>query len=286
MTAGSVGAALAETRRALAAAGIATAALEARLFVARAAGLSETALLSRGGDPVSAAARAVLDEWVMRRLAREPVAYLFGEKEFWSLPFVVDGSTLIPRPEFETLIEGAFAFIGDVGRPLRVLDFGTGCGCLLLTLLHAVPAATGVGTDRSEAAVRIALRNAERLGLAARAAFVCGDWADAIAGPFDIIVANPPYVGEAEWPTLPPEIRVFEPRSALIGGVDGLAAYRELLPAAARLLAPGGAAFFEIGCGQAPAVTALAARAGFQRVDVTRDLAGIERCIQALTAAR
>ena len=148
-----------------------------------------------------------------------------------------------------------------------------------------MPAATGVGLDSSEAGLRIARGNAERLGLARRAAFIRSHWADAVAGTFDIVLANPPYIGDAEWPTLPPEVRIWEPRLALIGGTDGLAAYRQLLPAVARLLAPGGAGFFEIGCGQAPVVAALARRAGFQRIEFTRDLAGVERCLRVLAAA-
>lgn len=281
----SLAAAVAETRLALAAVGIATGALEARLFVAHAAGLSETALLGSGEAPLPAAAVDRLADVVARRRAREPVAYILGEKEFWSLPFAVDRSTLIPRPDSETLIEAALAFIGDASRSPRVLDLCTGCGCLLLALLHAAPAASGIGVDLSESAVRVARGNAERLGLAGRAAFVCGNWADAIAGAFDIVLANPPYIAGAEWPTLPHEVRGWEPRLALIGGVDGLAAYRELLPTAARLLAPGGGGFFEVGHGQAPDVAALAARAGFQRIDLKKDLAGVERCLQVSSTA-
>lgn len=279
-------AALAWTRRRLATAGIPTAALEARLLVGRAAGIRPDGLVAPRADaPLSAEAAARLADLVGRRLAREPVAYILGEKEFWSLPFTVDRSTLIPRPDSETLIEAALGFIGSGGgRPRRVLDLGTGSGCLLLALLHALPTATGVGVDICADALRIARANADRLGLGSRSAFVCGDWAEAIAGRFDIILANPPYVAASEWPALAPEIRVWEPRRALLAEAEGLAAYRRLLPAAARLLAPDGAAFLEMGDTQASPIARLAAEAGFPRVDVVRDLAGIARCVQ-ITAA-
>ncbi len=278
-------AALVDTRRTLAAAGIATAALEARLFVARATGLSAPALLADGEAPMSPTALSRLAELVARRRAREPVAYILGEREFWSLPFAVDRSTLIPRPDSETLIEAALAHIRDARRSVRILDLGTGCGCLLLALLHAVPAASGLGVDLSEGAVRVARANADRLGLAGRAAFACGNWADAVTGRFDIVIANPPYIAADEWSALAPEVRLWEPHLALSGGIDGLVAYRELLPATARLLAADGAGFFEIGCGQAPRVATLARRTGFQHVDLKKDLAGIARCLQVRNEA-
>ncbi|MFO1152493.1 MAG: peptide chain release factor N(5)-glutamine methyltransferase [Rhodospirillales bacterium] len=287
----SLAGARAETRRALAAAGIATAALEARLFVEHAAGVSPATLLTRGDQPLHAQAGERLATLVARRSAHEPVAYILGEKEFWSLPFAVDPSTLIPRPDSETLVEAALAFVGEVsgnaarrrGCRWRILDFGTGSGCLLLALLHSLPAATGVGIDLSPTAVRTARANAERLRLASRAAFLCGNWADALAGSFDIIVANPPYIADGDWPGLPPDVRGWEPRLALSGGSDGLAAYRELLPATARLLDPGGAAFFELGAGQAADIASLAAGADLQPTELVKDLAGIGRCLQ-LTA--
>jgi release factor glutamine methyltransferase len=264
----------------LAAAGIEGARSEAWLLLAAVTGRERAALMT-GADTLSAAQEARLDALVRRRLAREPVAYLLGAKEFWSLRFEVSPAVLIPRPATETVVEAVLAQLPDRQRPLRLLDLGVGSGCLLLALLSELPRAAGLGVDDSSEVLAIARRNAERLGLAARAQFRHGRWGEGVAGPFDVIVSNPPYVAEGDWDGLQPEIRDFEPKAALVAGPDGLAAYRALAPDCARLLAQGGVCARDIGFGQGDAVAALLAAQGLTVVVRCRDLAGIERCVLA-----
>jgi release factor glutamine methyltransferase len=265
----------------LAAAGIENARSEAWLLLAAATGRARAALMAGASGTLGAEQQARLDELVRRRLAREPLAYILGEKEFWSLPFEVGPAVLIPRPETETLVEGVLAQLPDRDRPLRLLDLGAGSGCLLLALLSELPRATGLGADDSAAALALARRNAERLGLAARADSRQGHWGEGLRERFDVIVSNPPYVAERDWDGLQPEIREFEPKTALVAGSDGLAAYRALAPHCARLLAQGGLCALEIGAGQGDAVAALLAAQGLIVVERRRDLAGIERCLLA-----
>jgi release factor glutamine methyltransferase len=273
------GAAVAAARDALRRAGIDTAALDARLLVSHGLGVAPAHLLGHPEHPLGPGVARRLDRLVARRLAGEPLAYIVGVREFWSLPLSVSPATLIPRPDSETLIETALALFGRRRRGLRVLDLGTGSGCLLLALLHEWPDATGVGVDRSIDALRVARGNAEALALAGRARFVCGDWIGAIGGLFDAIVCNPPYVPDAEWRRLPPAIGRFEPRAALVGGVDGLDSYRRLLPGLGRVMSAGGAAVLEIGATQADPVRMIATAAGLAAVDVRADLAGRPRCV-------
>ena len=265
----------------LAAAGIETARGDAWLLLAAATGRERASLMAAGADEIAATERSRLDELVRRRSAREPMAYILGEREFWSLVFQVTPAVLIPRPESETMVEAALAKVGDRRAPLRVLDLGTGSGCLLLALLSELPAATGLGVDLSTGALTLARANAGRLGLAGRARFEEGSWGAGLQGGFDLIVANPPYVGAGELAGLEPEVREFEPQLALIAGADGLCAYRALIPDCARLLAEGGSVALEIGQGQGDAVAALLARHGLVVVDRRLDLAGIERCLVA-----
>ena len=265
----------------LAAAGIENARSEAWLLLVAASGRARAALMSGASETLGAEQQARLDELVRRRLAREPLAYILGKKEFWSLPFEVGPAVLIPRPETETLVEAVLAQLPDRDRPLRLLDLGAGSACLLLALLSELPRATGLGADDSAAALALARRNAERLGLAARADFRQGHWGEGLRERFDVIVSNPPYVAERDWDGLQPEIREFEPKTALVAGSDGLAAYRALAPHCARLLAQGGLCALEIGAGQGDAVAALLAAQDLIVVERRRDLAGIERCLLA-----
>jgi release factor glutamine methyltransferase len=265
----------------LAAAGIEGARAEAWLLLAAATGRPRAALMAGMAGSLSADEALRLETMVSRRCAREPIAYILGEKEFWSLPFRVGPAVLIPRPETETVVEAALARVADRSAPLRILDLGTGSGCLLLALLSELPQATGIGTDVSAAPLAIAGLNAARLGLAGRVELRQSDWGREIAPAFDLIVGNPPYIAAGEWQMLQPEVREFEPSAALLAGPDGLAAYRALAPDCARLLAPGGSVALEIGAGQGDAVAGILARAGLALEERRRDLAGIERCLVA-----
>ena len=263
----------------LVAAGIEDARAEAWLLLSISLGRARAELMADAAALPHNEQAARLEELVRRRAAREPIAYILGEKEFWSLAFEVGPAVLIPRPETETVVEAVLDEIAERGAALRLLDLGTGSGCLLLALLSELPDATGLGVDDSAAALAIARRNAARLGLAARAGFAQGRWGERLAGSFDVIVGNPPYVAESEWCGLQPEIRAFEPKAALVAGPDGLAAYRALAPDCARLLAPAGLCALEIGHGQGDAVAEILARHGLQVTQRRRDLAGIERCV-------
>ncbi len=277
--AATIGGMLDAAARALGGAGVAAPRSEARALVGHALGVGREIVFGHPERPLTGRQRDAVKALVRRRGAGEPAAYVLGRREFWSLDFVVTRDTLIPRPDSETVIEAALAVLADRAAPLRVLDLGTGSGCLLLALLSELPDATGLGVDIAEAALSVARANAVRLGLAGRARFVCGDWGRALGGRFDLIVANPPYVGRAEYQGLAPGIVRFEPRGALDGGVDPVSKYRELMPDIARLLAPGGVAAVELGAGQGPTVARIAGANGLAAVDGRRDLAGIERCI-------
>jgi release factor glutamine methyltransferase len=276
-----VGELLREVTRALQASGIELPALEARLLVGHALALSREALLAEPARPVGIGETRALQSLVARRRGHEPLAYILGEREFWSLPFRVGPEVLIPRPDSETLVETALGRFGESGdQPGRILDLGTGSGCLLLALLSEIPSAFGAGVDRSEPAVTLARANAARLGLGARSVFVCADWGSAfVAGRFDLIVANPPYIDGEGLAGLEPTVRRFEPEGALSGGLDGLDAYRALASQLPRLLSPAGFAVVEIGAGQRDPVARLLAAAGLEVVAAGRDLAGHDRCL-------
>jgi release factor glutamine methyltransferase len=269
----------------LAAAAIEGARSEAWLLLAMASGRTRATLMAGALPTLDPGQEARLEELVRRRLAREPIAYILGEKEFWSLAFEVGPAVLIPRPETETVVETVLDALGDRSAALRILDLGTGSGCLLLALLSELPNARGLGTDADPDALAIARRNADRLKLAERSRFRLGRWGEGLAGTFDVVVSNPPYVADREWPGLQPEIRDFEPKSALVAGQDGLAAYPALAPDCARLLARDGVCALEIGQGQGPAVTAILGHEGLHVTGRRRDLAGIERCLVARHAA-
>ena len=269
---------------ALTAAGIDNARFEARLLMAQASGLSTEQLIARGRDPAPAPAVETLRSLTARRVKREPMAYILGEREFWGLPFKVSPAVLVPRPDSETMIEAALLLQPDRSRPWRLLDLGLGSGCLLLTLLKEVPHATGLGLEASPAALAVAQANAEALGVADRATLVSGDWrepdwTDRLAGPFDLIVSNPPYIEAATIDLLMPEVSRFEPRLALDGGADGLDAYRAIAAAAPQLLAAEGRLLVEIGEGQAPETTKIFASAGLRVATPLKDLGGIDRVL-------
>ncbi len=254
---------------------------EARLLLAEASGISFAEIVAWPERTVARDKIARFQDWLARRCAAEPLSRILGRREFWSLSFIVTPATLDPRPDSETVIEAALALLPERDRPYRLLDFGTGTGCLLLALLSEYPSAWGLGIDRSEAAAAVARANAHALGLADRAAFAVGDWDAAIVGSFGLIVANPPYIPSGHIATLMRAVRDYDPPDALDGGADGLDPYRHLSAAAPRLLHPGGRIVFEVGAGQAAAVSALLEAAGLRETAVRCDLAGVVRTVSA-----
>jgi release factor glutamine methyltransferase len=252
--------------------------VDARLIVGHALGLDHAALTSQSRRMLAPAEAQAIAALAARRRAHEPVARILGRKEFWGLPLRLNAETLVPRPETETVVEAALA---TVVSPSRIADTGTGTGALLLALLTELPAARGIGTDISATALACARENAVALGLAARASFVACDYAAALAAPVDLLVANPPYVARSDIAALPPEVRDFDPRLALDGGVDGLDGYRAIIADARRVLAPGGALVLELGFGQGEAVASLLPAAGLAAAATRQDLAGVPRALVA-----
>lgn len=224
---------------------IESAALDARLLLCRASGLRHDKLISKSGETAGVDVTEEFERLLLRRQAGEPVARILGEKEFWGLPFALSPHTLVPRPDSECLIDAALGHVKDKTLPLRLLDLGTGSGCLLLALLSELPNATGTGVDISQGAIATATENAARLGFGHRAEFVVGNWAEGVAGIFDLVISNPPYIPSAEIEQLAPDVRDHDPRRALEGGLDGLDCYRIILEALPQLLAPGGIAVLE-----------------------------------------
>jgi release factor glutamine methyltransferase len=266
-------------KAALAQAGIATAALDARVLLQAALGIDAVELAARPEAGIDAAGMARLRAFLRRRLAREPVGRITGRREFWGLAFALGPDTLEPRPDSETVVETALALLPPSARAGRMLDFGTGSGCLLVALLHELPGMTGLGVDRSPGALAVARANAGRNGLGRRALFAASDWGGALRGPFDLIVANPPYIPTNAIAGLAPEVALFDPLAALDGGTDGLDAYREVLAASRALLRAGGLCVVEIGMGQAQDVTTIGTAAGLVRLRVAEDLSGHARAV-------
>lgn len=227
-------------------------------------------ILRHGLDP---------DDAVRRRLSGEPLARMIGTQEFWSLEFELSPDTLEPRADTETLVEAALRRFKD-HPPRRILDIGTGTGCILISLLHEWPQAQGVGTDLAAGAVETARRNAERLGVAGRARFVQTDWAAGIDGVFDLIVSNPPYISREVIANLAPEVRNHDPILALDGGEDGLDAYKIILTEIKRVLAPGGWFFLEIGYDQSDSVPRLVENIGSTPERIIPDLGGNPRVVE------
>jgi release factor glutamine methyltransferase len=243
-----------------------TAQRDARLLLLDAVDARHADLLKEPRLPIGEAAARRLATHAARRMAREPVARILGEWEFWSLPFVVTADTLVPRPDSETVVAAALTALGrrrQESTGLRILDLGTGSGCLLIALLHELPGARGVGTDLSDGALETARFNATRNGVGERAEFVAADWAAGVEGRFDLVVSNPPYIADAVIATLEPEVRDHDPRRALSGGRDGLEAYRAIAASLRALLTPGGRAVVEIGSDQTETVSRLFRDAGF-----------------------
>lgn len=259
---------------ALSEAAIPDAAGDARRLMAHALGCDPGRLTLLLRDPLPLEAAARLDAGLSARLSRQPVSQITGQRLFWGRAFRVTQDTLDPRPETETLIAAVLA------QPFaRVLDLGTGTGAILLTLLAERPDATGLGTDRSRAALAVARTNAEALGLTGRADLTEADWFEGVDGRFDLIASNPPYIAASEMPDLSPEVRLWEPHMALTDGGDGLGAYRAIARGALAHLTPGGRLLVEIGPTQAGAVGALFLAAGLGGIAMLTDLDGRDRVV-------
>ena len=265
----------------LRAAGIDSAALDARLLLGIVLGRDDAVLPHETLAGWTAEQGGAFDTLMERRLAGEPVSRIRGWREFWSLRVALSPDTLDPRPDSETIVAAALSWAGQRGGRMRLLDLGSGSGALLLACLSELPRASGIGIDISAGAVRTATANATRLGLGDRASFVEGNFEDPDIGGhgFDLVLCNPPYIPLAEINGLAREVTGFDPLLALDGGDDGLASWRRVMPRIADGLAPGGRAFVEIGADQQAQVTAIAMAAGLQPVDDADDMAGIVRCL-------
>ena len=272
---------------ALAAAGFVDARREARVLAAIALEAEPLDLLTAPERVLTPAERSRIGGVLARRLAGEPASRIRGRREFWSLDFAIAPAVLDPRPETELLVELALVharrlMARTAAGPLRILDLGTGSGCILLSLLQELPGSTGIGIDVSPPALAVARANAASLGLESRAGWVCGRWFGPLRGGFDLITGNPPYIPAGHVATLGRGVRNFDPALALDGGPDGLAAYRMIIPDLPGFLRPSGGAFLEVGAGQAGMVAAMARRHGLQP-QIRPDLAGIPRAVALLT---
>lgn len=250
---------------------------DARALLAHAAGLAPDRLTLHLNEPADEVVQQRFEDLLARRLRREPVSHLVGGRLFWGRRFAVTPDVLDPRPETEVLVAEALS-----GPFQRVLDLGTGSGCILLSLLAESPNATGLGVDLSPRALTVAAHNAASLGLAGRVAWAAGSWFAPVSGVFDLIVSNPPYIAADEMAGLAPEVRLHEPAMALTDGADGLSAYRAILSGVGAHLAPGGKLLLEIGPTQASGVYSLARAAGFHALRVLPDLDGRDRVVAAI----
>lgn len=249
---------------------------DAELLLGEVLALDRVGLYLNFDRPLQAPELAAFRALIERRARREPLQYILGSCEFWSLPFVVTPAVLIPRPDSEVLVEEALKRLPEQAR---VLDVGVGSGAIAVAIAHERSDVRMDGIDASADALAVAQQNAEANGVAERCDFRRGDLFALAGGPYQLIVSNPPYIATGEMPELMPEVRDHEPALALVAGSDGLDCYRALVPGAAARLAPGGWLLVEVGAGQAPAVRGLFAAAGYGAIFTTCDLAGIERVV-------
>jgi len=269
---------VADARGRLRDAGIRSAELDARLLAEFALGWNTERFVVSGQDAAPRDFPARYDALVGRRVAREPLAYIVGHREFWGLSLAVSPAVLIPRPETELIVQAALDLFPDRERTLTVADVCTGCGCVAIALAAERPAAHIVATDISEPALEVARQNGVSHGVADRITFLRTDLLDGVEGPFDLITCNPPYVAEVSRPGLQPEVREHEPAVALFGGADGLGIVARLVADAGRHLRSGGYLLFEFGYGQDEEVESLiAAMGGLTLLEFRRDLQGIAR---------
>jgi release factor glutamine methyltransferase len=280
-----LGSLMAEAVTALTDAGIENARMDARILLARAAGVDGGRISAWPEDIVADDKAETFRAMIARRSGHEPVGRILGERDFWRHTFKLSPETLEPRPDSETLVEWAIDFLEDADAP-RIVDFGTGTGCLLLSAIGDLPGATGIGLDLSDGAVACARENARLLDLDDSVEFRVSDWDSALsdgerAEGFDLVMSNPPYITADEMDTLSAEVQKFDPRLALTDEGDGLAAYRALSQVAFDLAKPGGFVIFEIGRGQEKDVGQMLVEAGFVGVEYREDLGGIVRCVAA-----
>jgi len=268
-----------DVRKRLEAAGVDSPVLDARLLLEAGAGVSRLDIVTDPRRAISDEQVRAVDVLTKRREAREPVSHILGRKHFWTLDLAVNANVLTPRPETEFVVEAGLQETLPADAPHRILDLGTGSGAIMLALLKERPNATGVAIDISEEALAVVRANAEQLGVAERLQAGQGNWAEHIDERFDLVVSNPPYIRTSDIDGLEPEVSRFEPRVALDGGADGLAAYRIIAAALPSLLKPGGAFALEVGAGQAESVKALAEEAGLATGEPRRDLSGIPRVV-------
>lgn len=260
-------------------AAIDTAALDARLLLQHVLELSHENLLLDPDSELTTEQLAQFESLIALRATHKPIAQILGTREFWGLPFKVTEHTLIPRPDSETIITALLSWQTRRGSPLKMLDLGTGTGCLLLSALSEYPQSTGLGVDISQQSLAVAQENAENLGLLSRVEFKKSDWNCEINGVWDVVLSNPPYIPTADIAGLSPDVARFEPHLALDGGSSGLDCYRAITGFLPKILAEDGVALLEVGAGQAADVSALAAEQGLKVAQAVCDLAGIERCI-------
>ena len=262
-------------------AGIANPSLDARLLTQAVCNIGEIEMIREPGARLSDVEVELLNAYEARRLAGEPVSRILGRREFWGLVFRVSPATLDPRADSETLIETSLPLLRGVDAP-AILDLGTGTGCLLITLLHELPEAEGTGVDLSSDALKVAQQNADDIGVAARATFRHGRWAEGLEGErFDLVISNPPYISGGDIAGLDVEVREYDPHLALDGGADGLDAYRDLASVLPRLLAPEGHAVIELGAGQGDDVSTLFRAQGLEVLKIVDDLGGVPRALVA-----
>lgn len=278
--------ATAAAERHLRAAGVPEPRRDARLLLADLLGCDISTIIAWPERQLSEEAKLAFDVRIERRASREPVSRILGRREFWSLPFLLSADTLDPRPDSEALVAALLEQLADRHAPLRVLDLGTGTACLLLSLLWELPNATGLGVDCNPGALVTARENARHLGMAGRAEFRHGNWAEGLDEAFDLLVCNPPYIPDGDVPELDPEVASWEPRGALEGGEDGLDPYRIILPQLGLLLTPGGVAGFEHGPGQARTIEQLLPPEEGWLTRQVRDLAGRERGLIFFSGSR
>lgn len=277
-----LGGLLSLARNRLRQAGIADAALDARLLVEHFTGTARTEAITFPDRPVGGVERKALEEALEQRVGGMPVHRILGQREFYGLTLRLSPETLEPRPDTETLVDLVLAEIrrrGEENREWRILDLGTGTGAIALALLDALPDARAVGVDISAGALATAKTNADMNGYGDRFRTLQSDWFEAVEGHFDLIVSNPPYISEKDWEELAIEVRGFDPRRALVAGPDGLDAYRTIAAESRRFLSAGGVAAVEIGFDQKAAVSQIFARNGYRFIDAATDLGGCDRAL-------